>query len=115
MAADQTQKFIDHFKSLWGAVYEASLNFESKVGEISISLNCKDERSSPPSPAPPLYDLRQRHRSSSYFRRQLHRRCEHEALNESKIDLSLSTAEQSFEKCGLGSYDQSMKSESSDE
>ena len=77
------ESFIDHFKLLWGAGQEASLNIESKLGEITFSLSCKVGRIVPPTPMSPA-SSRQKYRSPSYFRRQTRRRAERDAQNVSE-------------------------------
>ena len=37
----EIDSFLKKFKMLRNAGYDASLNFESKLGEVFISLNCK--------------------------------------------------------------------------
>ena len=37
----EIDSFVKKFKLLWGAGYDTTLNFESKLGEMHINLSCK--------------------------------------------------------------------------
>ena len=79
MADHEIDSFIQKFKLLRGAGIEASLNFETKLGEVFISLNCKVGRNLPP-PSPSVTSAK---RSPSYYRRQA--RCKAERENRSEV------------------------------
>ena len=71
MGAVEIDSFVAKFKSLLGAGHNATLSFESQLGEVSITLNCKVGRITPPpwiSSRP--YVRNNKHRSPSYLRRQ---------------------------------------------
>ena len=75
----ELDSFIKKFKSLWLSGYDASLNIESKLGDVQVSLSCKVGRPAPPPlPTTPHYmfcDSGQKaRRSPSYYRRQVRRR-----------------------------------------
>ena len=63
----EIDSFVRKFKLLRGAGIDASLNLESKLGEVFISLNCKVGRVSPPPDAPT--NAPSKPRSPSYYRR----------------------------------------------
>ena len=83
MAGVDIDSFVNKFKSLWSAGHNATLNIESKLGEVEISLRCKIGRSSPP-PSTPFssFGLSPKYRSPSYYRRQA-RRKDRRKLNDS--------------------------------
>ena len=80
MADTEIDSFIQKFKLLRGSGIEATLNFETKLGEVYISLNCKVGRNLPPplSKSPPVVS-NNKHRSPSYIRRQIRRDAERKA------------------------------------
>ena len=89
MVNSEIDSFVAQFRSLWSAGYQATLNLESNLGEVSITLNCKVGRNDPPevlSPSPIL--LHSKHRSPSYFRRQARRKAERDAVINSFMDVS---------------------------
>ena len=95
MADSEIDSFIRKFKLLRGAGLEASLNFETRLGEVSISLNCKVGRDVlPPPPVSPI--VASRKRSPSYYRRQVRRKAAREAL--SKLLQERSLADQAEEE-----------------
>ena len=79
MADTEIDSFIQKFKLLRGSGIEATLNFETKLGEVYISLNCKVGRNLPPplSKSPPV--VSSKHRSPSFIRRQIRRDAERKA------------------------------------
>ena len=86
MADNEIDSFVQKFKLLRGAGIEASLNIETKLGEVSISLNCKVGRNIPPPPPIPKLPsvpASKVYRSPSYYRRQVRRKAEREAGRES--------------------------------
>ena len=86
MADSEIDSFIQKFKLLRNAGMEASLNFETKLGEVWISLNCKVGRNIPPPPRKPSIDATKKpYRSPSYRRRQVRRKAEREARNQNVI------------------------------
>ena len=80
----EIDSFVSKFKMLWSAGVDASLNFESKPGEVFISLNCKVGRVLPP-PAVPLSSVVPKHRSPSYYRRQARRKASRECSSEPPV------------------------------
>ena len=48
MADEEIDSFVKKFKSLWAAGHQASLSFESKVGEVCVNLSCNFGRNLPP-------------------------------------------------------------------
>ena len=84
MADIEIDSFVRKFKLLRGAGIEASLTFETKLGEVCITLNCKVGRNVlPPVPKSPIVAPGKRYRSPSYYRRQARRKAEREVLGES--------------------------------
>ena len=82
MAQTEIDSFVKKFKSLWNSGFNATLNLESKLGEVEIALNCKVGRVSPPPSVPPtFFSSSPRNRSPSYFRRQARRRASRDSLN----------------------------------
>ena len=86
MDSAEIDSFVKKFKILWGAGYDASLNLESKLGEVFISLNCKVGRVLPP-PSPsgsaPLSSVVQKSRKPrgpSYHRRQARRKASRDSI-----------------------------------
>ena len=78
MADVEINSFVEKFKLLRGAGFEASLSFECKLGEVCISLNCKVGRVAPPtSPSQSFFTKR----SPSYYRRLERRKAERESCN----------------------------------
>ena len=73
MATDEVENFVRKFKMLRDSGYDATLTLESRLGEVSVTLNCKVGRTSPP-PTTPLASSSPRYRSPSYFRRQVRRK-----------------------------------------
>ena len=63
----EIDNFVKKFKMLRGAGYDASLNLESKLGEVYISLSCKVGRVLSPSTTPTCVVTKRR--SPSYYRR----------------------------------------------
>ena len=97
MATVQIDTFVEQFKKLWGAGIEASLNVESKLGEVFISLNCKVGRITPPSsPSFQSSFVRPKYRSPSYFRHQERRKEEREKFNDSTVESSFLKAEEAI-------------------
>ena len=82
MADKEIDSFVLKFKTLRAAGIEATLNVETKLGEVSISINCKVGRDLPPpllmSPSGTVIS-RKPYRSPSYYRRQARRRAERKA------------------------------------
>ena len=76
MAQCEIDSFVKKFKLLWSAGYDSSLNLESKLGEVYVTLNCKVGRSIPP-PTSPISPAK--YRSPSYFRRQERRKAARES------------------------------------
>ena len=69
----EIDSFVNKFKALCDAGYNASLNLESKLGEVFVNLSCKVGRTTPPPftpPAPTPVDAVSKYRSPSYYRRQ---------------------------------------------
>ena len=70
MVNSQIDSFVVQFRSLWSGGYQATLNLESNLEEVSITLNCKVGRSDPPELLPPSpIPLHSKNRSPSYFSR----------------------------------------------
>ena len=118
MATLHIDSFVDQFKKLWGAGIEASLNVESKLGEVYVSLNCKVGRITPPSPASQSPFLRPKYRSPSYYRRQERRKEERELMNVSSVESSTLKAEEAMDvessrKTAVIHYVQDASNESS--
>merc|ERR1712045_583031 len=67
---------------LRNAGYDASLNFESKLGEVFISLNCKVGRLLPPPTTPSPVS---KQRSPSYYRRLARRKAMRDLGSESSV------------------------------
>ena len=63
----EIESFVKKFKLLRSAGFDATLNLESKLGEVFISLNCKVGRVSPPPTTPT--NAASKPRSPSYYRR----------------------------------------------
>ena len=82
MADLEIESFVRKFKLLWNAGFTASLNIESALGEVNISLNCKVGRTKPP-PMPFMSPvlLPNMNRSPSYYRRQVRRKTTRESLS----------------------------------
>ena len=82
MGAVQIDSFVSKFKLLLNTGYNASLSLESYLGEVSIVLNCKVGRTSPP-PCSPVrsYVASPKHRSPSYVRRQARRKAARDSSN----------------------------------
>ena len=81
MAEKEIDSFVLKFKTLRAAGIEATLNVETKLGEVSISINCKVGRDLPPplmSPSGTVISGKP-YRSPSYYRRQARRRAERKA------------------------------------
>ena len=77
MVADEIDSFVNHFKFLWSQGYEASMNVESKLGEVMITLSCKARRNElPGTPPPSFFSTPMYRRSPSYYRRQARRKAE---------------------------------------
>ena len=91
MATVEIDSFINKSKLLLSAGFNASLNLQSNLGEVSITLNCKVGRTSPPlfSPVRP-YAASPKHRSPSYLRRQARRKA---ARNSSDVILDAEEAD----------------------
>ena len=66
MVVSEIDSFVKKFKLLWSAGYEASLNLESKLGEVNVTLNCKVGRTIPP----PSSRFTSKYKNPSYFQRQ---------------------------------------------
>ena len=79
----EIDSFLKKFKMLRNAGYNASLNFESKLGEVFISLNCKVGRLLPPPTSPASVVSKQR--SPSYYRRLAHRKAVRDLGSESSV------------------------------
>ena len=93
MADVELSSFVKKFQCLRRSGYDASLNVESKLGEIFITLSCKVGRDIPPPSSPPsTHATISRNRSPSYFRRQERRR-QAFRRNLSNVSSSYSTAE----------------------
>ena len=82
MSAVQIDSFVSKFKLLLNTGYNATLNLESNLGEVSIMLSCKVGRTSPP-PCSPLSSCvaSPKHRSPSYVRRQARRKAARDSSN----------------------------------
>ena len=78
MGHAKIDSFVNKFKLLWRAGYDASLSLESKLGEVHLNLSCKVGRSIPPPSSP----IAPKYRSPSYFRRQERRRAARESSND---------------------------------
>ena len=79
MKCAEIDSFVNKFKRLWSGGFDASLNFESKLGEVFISLNCKVGRILPP-PSTPLPNVTSKgRRSPSYYRRLARRKASRES------------------------------------
>ena len=90
--------FVKQFQCLQSSGYDASLNVESKLGEMFITLSCKVGRTVPPPtfPLAPFAVITPKTRNPSYFRRQACRK----AMRDSKKELNdsfTSEAEQVME------------------
>ena len=46
----EIDSFVNKFRALCDAGYNASLNLESKLGEVFVNLSCKVGRTTPPPP-----------------------------------------------------------------
>ena len=78
----EIDSFVKKFKSLWNAGFHATLNLESMLGEVNVSLNCKVGRVVPPPSSPSMFSVSSpRYRSPSYFRRQARRKAARESQN----------------------------------
>ena len=97
MADSEIESFVRKFKLLRSAGIEASLSLETKLGEVSISLNCKVGRDV--LPPPPLVTSKS-YRSPSYYRRQARRRAKREdqCLNENSLSLAGQATEEAAEE-----------------
>ena len=74
----EIDNFVFKFKKLWSAGFNiASLNIESKLGEVFISLNFKVGRVIPP-PTSQSSSVSPKRRSPSYYRRQARRKASQE-------------------------------------
>ena len=67
---------------------------ECKLGEVFITLNCKDGRTVLPSPSTPSYAAVIKSRSPSYFRRQARRRASRENKDFQADNACATTAEE---------------------
>ena len=65
----EIDSFVNKFKLLRVAGYEASLTLNSKLGEVQISLNCKVGRNVPPPTSPLDWNLRKKVSPSRQLRR----------------------------------------------
>ena len=63
----EIDSFVKKFKMLRSVGYDATLNLESKLGEVLITINCKVGRVLPSPYTPTL--VVSKHRSPSYYRR----------------------------------------------
>ena len=90
MANMEIDQFVNQFKLLRDAGMESSLNLETKLGEVFISLNCKVGRNLPPPLKSPVVTARKTYRSPSYHRRQLKRKAERESKGTLTLENSLS-------------------------
>ena len=84
MASTEIDSFVQKFKLLRNAGFEASLQFETKLGEVWISISCKVGRDVMPPPMPPPSSSQfvvasKLHRSPSYYRRLARRKAKREA------------------------------------
>ena len=98
MADTEIDGFIQKFKKLRAAGIAATLNFETNLGEVSISLTCKVGRNIPPPShlLPPVAASKMR--SPSYYRRQVRRKAEREVRRKSTTEnSSLTVADQAEE------------------
>ena len=76
----EIDSFVNKFKALCDAGYHASLNLESKLGEVFVNLSCKVGRTTPPPSTPPApFDAVPKYRSPSYYRRQARRKMSRES------------------------------------
>ena len=80
MGHAEIDSFVNKFKLLLNAGFNAKLNLESTLGEVDISLSCKVGRLNPPPSLPSMFFTSSpRHRSPSYLRRQARRKAAHES------------------------------------
>ena len=87
MADIKIDSFVRKFKLLRGAGVEASLNVETKLGEVCISLSCKIGRDIlPPTPKSPTdaTATSRKYRSPAYYRRQARRKAARQAQCEAE-------------------------------
>ena len=76
----EIDSFVKKFKMLRSVGYDATLNLESKLGEVFITLNCKVGRVLPP-PSTPT-SVVSKHRSPSYYRRLARRKAARDSNSE---------------------------------
>ena len=90
MADIELDSFVRKFKLLRDAGYEASLSFNTSLGEVHINLSCKVGRVVPPPPSPPaqMVSSSQKYRSPSYYRRQARRRAQRESLPDTNVNVA---------------------------
>ena len=111
MADVEFSSFVKKFQCLRHSGYDASLNVESKLGEIFVTLSCKVGRDIPPPSSPPsTHATISRNRSPSYFRRQERRR-QAFRRNLSNVSSSNSTAEQVAEEIAVVQITEAQETE----
>ena len=88
MAANsEIHSFVSKFLGLMSSGYDATLKFDSKLGECSVQLQCNLGRPLPP--VPPKTYCNEKYRNQSYYNRQKRRR-------EEKFSVSTQAEEASF-------------------
>ena len=103
----EIDSFVKKFKALCDAGYYASLNLESKLGEVYVNLSCKVGRTTQPPYTPPAcFDTVPKYRSPSYYRRQARRRVSRDTGDMKVVDSKTSVADEvsevvSEEKCDM--------------
>ena len=76
----EIDSFVKKFKMLRSVGYDATLNLESKLGEVFITLNCKVGRVLPPPSTPTSVVFK--HRSPFYYRRLARRKAARDSNSE---------------------------------
>ena len=79
----EIDSFVKKFKMLRSVGYDATLNLESKLGEVFITLNCKVGRVLPP-PSTPT-SVVSKHRSPSYYRRLARRKAARDSNSDNVV------------------------------
>ena len=90
MAGVEIDSFVKKFKSLFSAGHYATLNLDSKLGEVEINLSCKVGRSTPPPSCTPFttFGFGPKYRSHSYYRRQERRKADRNFQHDTVVDAS---------------------------